>query len=421
MHKLKGIFRETALARLSSPEQLDQLVQVTSPRAWIALAALGGLLLVALLWSLFGNLPSKVNGACILIRPGGVDEIVAPGSGWVSDISVEAGEQVRHGQMIARVERGENMEQIKSAEARLHELRAQAQRLRELNARNKAEEDAYLASMETSLRARIGAAEEQARTLTHKIQNQEQLLAQGLITRQALLASRLELTQVRQAIDSSANEIRQLGVRRLESGKRQETELSELALQINEAERTLASLMRGNDQSSLVFSPFSGRVLEVRLSEGSPVSAGTPILIMEQTGPAVSDLEAVIYLSPLDGKKVKANMDVQVAPSTVKQEEHGLMLGKVKSVADFPSSSEGMQRILKNPQLVQQLAAGAAPIAVQADLTPSSDTLSGYRWTSPDGPPTRIETGTLCTAHITLENRRPISLVIPVLRQKMGL
>ncbi len=421
MQQRQGLFRQSSLDRLSSPEQLDLRVQVTSPRAWLVLTALGGLLLTALLWGVFGSIPSKVRGACILIRPGGVDEIVAPGSGWVSDISVEAGDMVRHGQMIARVERSGSMDQIRSAEAKLHELRLRQQQVRDINARSAAEQTAYLAESERGLRAKIATAQEQAQTLESKIRNQEQLLEQGLITRQTLLASRLELSNTRQSIDSFQNEIRQIGVRRLDARKQTETELSSLTIQVGEAERNLASLMRSSDQSSLVFSPFSGRVLEIKLAEGSPVSAGTSILTLEQTGASVSDLEAVIYIAPLDGKKVRTNMDVQIAPSTVKQEEFGLMVGKVKSVADFPSSTEGMQRVLRNPQLVQQLAAGAAPIAVRADLTPSAATQSGYKWTSPKGPATRIESGTLCSATITVKNQRPISLVIPVLRDQLGL
>ncbi|WP_066708281.1 NHLP bacteriocin system secretion protein [Curvibacter delicatus] len=421
MQERQGIFRKSSLDRLASPEQLDSLIRVTSPRAWLALAAIGGLLLTALLWGIFGSIPSKVRGSCILIRPGGVDEIVAPGNGWVSDISVEAGDMVRHGQMIARVERSTSMDQIKSAEAKLHELRARQEQVKLINSRSTAEQGAYLADSERGLRAKIATAEEQVRTLEGKIRNQELLLEQGLITRQTLLNSRLEWSTARQSIDAFQNEIRQIGVRRLESRKQTDTEQSTLAIQLNEAERNLASLMRSSDQSSLVFSPFSGRVLEIKLAEGSPVNAGTSILTLEQTGASVSDLEAVVYIAPLDGKKVKTNMDVQIAPSTVRQEEFGLMVGKVKSVADFPSSTEGMQRVLRNPQLVQQLAAGAAPIAVQADLTPSATTVSGYKWTSPKGPDTRIESGTLCSATITVSNRRPISLVIPILRDNLGI
>jgi len=421
MQERQGIFRKSSLDRLASPEQLDSLIRVTSPRAWLALAAIGGLLLTALLWGVFGSIPSKVRGSCILIRPGGVDEIVAPGNGWVSDISVEAGDMVRHGQMIARVERSTSMDQIKSAEAKLHELRARQEQVMLINGRSTAEQGAYLADSERGLRAKIATAEEQVRTLESKIKNQEQLLEQGLITRQTLLNSRLEWSTARQSIDAFQNEIRQIGVRRLESRKQTDSEQSSLAIQLSEAERNLASLMRSSDQSSLVFSPFNGRVLEIKLAEGSPVNAGTSILTLEQTGASVSDLEAVVYIAPLDGKKVKTNMDVQIAPSTVRQEEFGLMVGKVKSVADFPSSTEGMQRVLRNPQLVQQLAAGAAPIAVQADLTPSATTVSGYKWTSPKGPDTRIESGTLCSATITVSNRRPISLVIPILRDNLGI
>src|SRR5262249_6294354 len=46
-------FRKTALDRLSSSEQLDRLLQVTSPRGWIALVGLGLLLAASLLWGIF--------------------------------------------------------------------------------------------------------------------------------------------------------------------------------------------------------------------------------------------------------------------------------------------------------------------------------------------------------------------------------
>jgi HlyD family secretion protein len=162
-------------------------------------------------------------------------------------------------------------------------------------------------------------------------------------------------------------------------------------------------------------------VLEVRLSEGSNVSAGIPIVTLEQTGASVNDLEAVVYLSPLDGKKIKTNMDVQIAPSTVRQEEYGLLVGRVKAVSDYPSSAEGMMRLLKNQQLVQRLAADGAPIALRADLTPNAGTTSGYKWTSPKGPNTRIESGTLCSATVIVARQRPISLLIPMLRESVGI
>ncbi|MGA1194869.1 MAG: hypothetical protein ACO36I_00070 [Candidatus Latescibacterota bacterium] len=47
MAQQKQIFRQAALDRLSSPDQLDQLMRVTTPKGWIALMALCSVLLAA--------------------------------------------------------------------------------------------------------------------------------------------------------------------------------------------------------------------------------------------------------------------------------------------------------------------------------------------------------------------------------------
>lgn len=60
------MFRKVALDRLSSPEELDQLPRVTSPRSWLALLALGILLAVALAWSGFATIPITVTGRGVL-------------------------------------------------------------------------------------------------------------------------------------------------------------------------------------------------------------------------------------------------------------------------------------------------------------------------------------------------------------------
>jgi HlyD family secretion protein len=415
------LFRKSSVDRLSSPEQLDEQIKVTSPRAWLALSAIGGILGTAVMWGFLGNVPSKVAATCILIRPGGLDEIVATGTGWMSDVSVDAGDLVKEGQLVARIDQVAGLEQIKSLEAKLYELNKRQDQLLAINKRSSAGQDAYLGDVERNLISKIKTAMDQANNITHKISNQEQLLDQGLITRQSLLNSKIELANVQQMVDSYQNEIKQISLRKIDAEKMMASEQGSIALQIQETKRSLATMMRSNAQSTLVYSPFGGRVLEIKHAEGAPVTAGTSIMTLEQIGVNVNDLEAVIFVPPLDGKRVKINMDVLISPSSVKREEYGQMIGKVTSVAEFPSSVEGMQRLLKNQQLVRQLADGAAPIAVRANLTPSGSTVSGYKWTSPAGPATKIESGTLCNATITVKNQRPVTLVIPTLKKYLGL
>lgn len=56
------LFRAAALDRLSSPEQLDERLQIVPPRTWLAFAALAGLLLAGGAWSVFARIPLHVSG-----------------------------------------------------------------------------------------------------------------------------------------------------------------------------------------------------------------------------------------------------------------------------------------------------------------------------------------------------------------------
>ena len=57
----KTVFRRAALERLASPEQLDQLMQLTTPKGWLALLALCALLVAAMVWALWGTVYTTIG------------------------------------------------------------------------------------------------------------------------------------------------------------------------------------------------------------------------------------------------------------------------------------------------------------------------------------------------------------------------
>lgn len=173
---------------------------------------------------------------------------------------------------------------------------------------------------------------------------------------------------------------------------------------------TLATVT-GDGGEQEVTSPYTGRVLELKLDNGSLVDRGMTLLNMELTGDDVR-LEAVMYVPLADGKKIEEGMAVQLSPSTVRREEYGFMLGRVVSVGSFPSTYEGILRTLGSDDLVQALKVGTAPIEVHIELIPAATT-SGFQWSSPEGPPTSVESGTLGMATIVTGEQRPISYVLP--------
>ncbi len=99
----KMLFRAQALQKVSSPEQLDELIQVTDPTGWLALLALTALIVVALVWSILGSIPSTTVGQGIFIKGGALYGVVAPASGELTEINVAVGDVVTQGQPVARI------------------------------------------------------------------------------------------------------------------------------------------------------------------------------------------------------------------------------------------------------------------------------------------------------------------------------
>jgi len=70
------LFRQAALEKLSSPEELDQLMQVTTPRGWYALAALIGLVILAVVVAVVAVIPIRQEAAyCLLVKDDVTNEV----------------------------------------------------------------------------------------------------------------------------------------------------------------------------------------------------------------------------------------------------------------------------------------------------------------------------------------------------------
>jgi len=71
-----SIFRKEALERLSSPEQLDQLMKIVTPRSLLPLLALGSLLGCGLIWSVVGRIPVTTTGQGALVHADTVENML---------------------------------------------------------------------------------------------------------------------------------------------------------------------------------------------------------------------------------------------------------------------------------------------------------------------------------------------------------
>src|SRR5436190_1804635 len=144
--KSQEIFRPKALERLSSPENLDQLMQVVSPKDWVPLVVLGSLLVLALTWSAVGSVPTAVTARGILIHPRRVVELQTLGNGRIDSLRIKTGDYVRKGEAIGHIDQFDLRRRIEEDRIQLADLQAQ-----NLAQRNMRQEQTRLQSQETSL------------------------------------------------------------------------------------------------------------------------------------------------------------------------------------------------------------------------------------------------------------------------------
>ena len=165
----------------------------------------------------------------------------------------------------------------------------------------------------------------------------------------------------------------------------------------------------------------------MKVNAGEMIERGAPLLALlpdandvprrGQARAPILPLVATLYVPQADGKRIRPGMEVQIVPSTVKREEFGFIAGRVTSVSAVPATREGMQRALKNQQLVSSLSSGGAPFEIRAELLTSPDTPSGYKWSSSRGPDGVLTGANPCTAEVVIRSEPLLQLVIPALRR----
>ena len=425
----KRLFRESALERLSSPEQLDQQLQVTSPRGWIALVALWAVLAAVILWSFVGSVPTREEGRGIIVVGGGLRVVVSPGKGRLRSIDVEVGDALDPGDVVGTISQQTLQDELDEATAQLVELQAQNRRHAEFDRR---EEDlqASLAKVdEQRLQQTISYAMDRITRLRERHDIVNDLVEQGMMTAIDLHEIEQDIETVSLDQEKARLEIQQLIARNENDAFQRERERM---TRDNEVERlqSKADLLSGRlKRESQVVCQVAGRVVEIRAAVQTEVNVGDAILLIEPTGTESGTLEAILYVSAATGKRIKVHgeadgpeMVAHISPSTVKREEFGSMIGRVSFVARVPTSKPAMEARLGDKDLAEKLTQEIGlPLEVRISLIPTPDTFSGYVWTSSHGPLTVITAGTLCRGSVTVSEQRPIELLIPFFKKRLGL
>lgn len=409
------VFRQSALDRLSSPEQLDRLITLTKPRDWLAAIALAAVIGLGIVWSIYGAVPVRVVGKGLMIATGGrMLDASAGGDGTLTAISALVGTIVTKGQVIAQIDNKDLSQSLASAEAVVRERTVQHEALVVQAEADAVARAASLNSRRQALQARATDADTRVGILDTEVDKETAMYERRLITWQVLNGSKQALAGARQEATEARSQIVQLDGDDVGARNVREQQLRSSLNAIAEARRQVSALALQMQQRETVVAPIDGRVIEWKSAPGSRVAGGQPIVSIEG---GVTGTELILYLPPDQGKRVAVGMSVWVSPSTVKREEFGTLIGTVAEVSDFPSTPQAMLAVLQNDRLVQAFAPTGAPFASRVVLKRDATTPTGYAWSNGKGPAITLSSGTVADGEVTIETRRPISYVIPWLKK----
>jgi HlyD family secretion protein len=470
MSEQREIFRKESLERLSSPEQLDRLLVVVGSKGWLTLLTVGFLCAAGLAWAVFGRIPETVNGAGVLINPGNVRGIQAPATGHLVDLPLRVGQHVSKGEVIGVLEQPDIQEQLDQEEARLKELidrnaamaeldekrldlelkSIEAQkglavdgikRLKELSAAVRTRTDSFNKNQRDNLLQTRTVSVDYNRSLERRLDTLRKLQKDKLVPDDVVLSAENSYNESKLQIASLDLKVHELGVKEIESEQyylQQENRIADFEMQLKQLEvreqtarqerlqgettrksqeqetrRKIAQLRLSLAEHTKVVSDFSGRVLEITASRGQLLGSGTRVATLELDSPD-AELKNLVYFSVKDGKRITPGMSIRVTPTTVQRERHGAILGKVTRVSSFPISQEAAANVVGSSEIARTLTQGSAVIEVEADLELDPNSPSGYKWTS-KGPDLKFTAGTTSVARVTVDERAPITYVLPIL------
>lgn len=409
MSEQNPLFRKAALDKLASPERLDVLMQVTSPKGWLALTTMALLLGGVVVWSIVGSIPTRLEGQGMLIRGGALRKITASGSGVIEEFTLAQGGTVAKDELVGRIERRDVQSSANESQIAARRLTVEAQATQ-----------AEHRATQVGLRAQIATTDDEiARTESQLVKAEDEValrrdqLSRGLATRIQVSSAEREVESIRARSSSLRGNIRQ-----------NQAQIASLEQQIRAgfirasgAESEVRTSKVQVELVSQIKSEVAGRIIELLVKLGDPVQPGQPLAIVE---PLDAPLQTIIYFDGRTARQIRPGMEAQISPTEIKREEFGFIKGKVTDVGAALVTLPKMQSDLANQALAQELYGKFAPIEIRAELAISTATPSGFEWSTSEGPPFAIVGNSRINVSVVVDRRRPYTYVLPAIKAALG-
>ena len=460
------LYRKDLLEKMSSPEQLDKAVVIASPSFWIAILFGAITVVVALVWSFLGSLPEKVTINGVYVPEQTSVAVSSEITGIVDSVKVKNGQEVKIGDTLYTLDTKNIVEEKEKLQKRLDvvnsvtlfstddvmnqdtsqliQIKSQMGNIpketdftdkllevykEQLKVKEKQADKMYDKALEASeLKADI--VEEEGALVGNA--GHPELVIPALATSYRYKWADLDYTYYFGKYQTLANEQAQLenAIKNLQDMPKYNkyngiTIDANTSLYATQFETTKASMISQCEEQMLeldkqlvlceVKAPANGAVANLSVINGAYISQGSVALSVMQR----FDDDVIMCYAPVSaGKSIEPGMEVVVCPMNVNKDEYGHMKGEVVFVDPFVTSQSQILSEIADQSLAQAFANQGPVMAVKVKLQKDSSTASGYYWSSKRAKDIIVYDGTMVSAEVITEDKKPITLLVPKLKEK---
>ncbi len=354
-----------------------------------------------------------------MVRSQGITSITAKSSGSIEYLDIKPGSVIVPNQILGRIYNPEVFFNI-------HKLQVEQRELQERTGKIQSGIDALFQKRKEADQKKnklieqiVSLMEANRHRLRELVEMQKQLRAAGV-------SSKVDYYNVLSQNVNNENSVTNTLITQLqdlyeqdESIWQQQENHIKLQGELFSKQQEVELALKSNQELTWLRSDNKGIVLELLKHTGDPVMNGETIAIVSAGDDHGKNIRLIAYVSAADGKKIRPGMSVYFSPSALRAADYGYLQGIVASVSIFPVSCDSISAELKNRDFAGTLTRNGSVMRVEVDLIPNDRTRSGLQWTSRNGGEVTVETGMVGSLIINTRFRRPISYILPYLREHL--
>lgn len=417
------IFRKNALNKISSSEELDKSISIINPLTFIIIILLLIISIIFIFWSFTANISTYARAPGIFLPKDGI--ILSANSkqgGTLDKMLVNIGDIVEQDELVAEFV----SEDIKRKLLYASEELALEQALYDNTYNNISESKKQRAEIREKQLLRI---DENIEFLKTEVALNKQILDRKLkeyenrdISQAALSIVKNNYLQSRQQLHAMLSDKEEKIYQESQINYQNQIELDRIKQRLSSLENSKNELQKSLSVTQMT-SPMAGRVIEIKAVEGANIATNESVLYIvssqsEYYAEAEKFIEFVAYVDAQNGRKIYPGMSVNIEVNSFSKNSYGFIKGTVKEISSFPITSSGILTKLSNRSLVDAFTRNGPVYQVVVNLLHDSASKNRLLWSTNKGSEIKsVDIGNLGSAEFILSQEKPITKVIPALKQ----